>query len=438
MSAPVVARAALEGVAYAIRAQLELLVAGGTQVSELRVSGGDARLGTWNQIKADVTGLPVRTIPGDAAVTGVAMLAGIGIGAYRDVDEAVDRCVRPGPVIEPDPASRARYDEASSRHRDLVAASVVRRRDRLMLLRLGINTCFAVKRWPRPDDWAPIVADRFGLRLVQHSLDLVDLTGTTEDDERQAATILAAASAAGLDVASTFTGLAAYSANLLLHPDLAAREAARAWYERVIAFTARLGATTTGGHVGAMSVPDWTDPTRRAERWDDLQASLQALARQAAAAGLDTILVENLAAAREPSTIAMIRELVSPATAGQAAIALCLDVGHMCVPGTSGDDRDPYAWLRQLGPTAPIIQLQQSDADGDHHWPFTPDRNAAGRIDADRVIDALAEGGTDRSDLIVEVIPAFEQDDADVLDDLEATADYWREALGRRGVLAEA
>jgi sugar phosphate isomerase/epimerase len=306
-----------------------------------------------------------------------------------------------------------------------------------MLLRLGINTCFAVKRWPQPDDWAPIAADRFGLRLVQHSLDLVDLTRTTEHDERQAAAILAAASAAGLDVASTFTGLAAYSANLLLDPDPATREAARAWYERVIAFTARLGATATGGHVGAMSVSDWTDPTRRAERWHDLQASLRALARQASAAGLGTILVENLAAAREPSTMAMIRDLISPATTGQAAIALCLDVGHMCVPGTSGDDRDPYAWLRQFGPTTPIIQLQQSDADGDHHWPFTPARNSEGRIEADRVIDALAEGGTDRSDLIIEVIPAFEQEDRDVLDDLEATVDYWREALGRRGVLAE-
>jgi hypothetical protein len=43
------------------------------------------------------------------------------------VDEAVIRCVRPGPVIEPDPATRTRYDEASSRYRELVAASVVRR-----------------------------------------------------------------------------------------------------------------------------------------------------------------------------------------------------------------------------------------------------------------------------------------------------------------------
>ena len=32
-----------------------------------------------------------------------------------------------------------------------------------MEVRLGIDTCFAVKRWPRPEDWAPIVADRLGV-----------------------------------------------------------------------------------------------------------------------------------------------------------------------------------------------------------------------------------------------------------------------------------
>src|SRR4029450_3050714 len=40
--------------------------------------------------------------------------------------------------------------------------------------RLGINTCFAVKRWPEPELWAEIVRARLGLELVQHSLDLVE------------------------------------------------------------------------------------------------------------------------------------------------------------------------------------------------------------------------------------------------------------------------
>jgi hypothetical protein len=83
-----------------------------------------------------------------------------------------------------------------------------------------------------------------------------------------------------------------------------------------------------------------------------------------------------------------------------------------------------------------MIQLQQSDADGDHHWPFTAERNALGRIDADRVIDALGEGGVTATDLLLEVIPPFEADDSEVLDDLRASVDYWREALTRRGVAA--
>jgi xylulokinase len=126
----VVARAMLEGIAFAIRAQLELLRAGGSPPTELRISGGDTRLASLNRIKADVTGLPVRAIDGDAAGTGVAMLAGLGVGVYRDVAEAVARCVRRGPAIEPDPGNRGVYDTAFERHQALAAAAVVRTSDR--------------------------------------------------------------------------------------------------------------------------------------------------------------------------------------------------------------------------------------------------------------------------------------------------------------------
>jgi hypothetical protein len=33
-----------------------------------------------------------------------------------------------------------------------------------MRARLGINNCFAVKRWPQPGDWASIVAGDRGRR----------------------------------------------------------------------------------------------------------------------------------------------------------------------------------------------------------------------------------------------------------------------------------
>jgi xylulokinase len=123
----VVARAVLEGVAFAIRDQLELLTKAGAKVTELRVSGGDTRLATWNRIKADVIGVPVVTVAGDAAVTGVAMLAGLGAGMYRDVDDAIGRCVHLSPHIDPDPSTRAQYDERFAAWRELAASTVARR-----------------------------------------------------------------------------------------------------------------------------------------------------------------------------------------------------------------------------------------------------------------------------------------------------------------------
>ena len=55
-----------------------------------------------------------------------------------------------------------------------------------MRLRLAINNCFAVKRWPLADEWAQIVAGELGLDSVQHSLDLVDLGAGESEQEAQA------------------------------------------------------------------------------------------------------------------------------------------------------------------------------------------------------------------------------------------------------------
>src|SRR5512139_2575468 len=96
---------------------------------------------------------------------------------------------------------------------------------------LGINTCFAVKRWPRPADWAPIVRDTLGLDLVQVSLDLVDVTRGNDAIALDVEEHLAAAERYGIRIHSVFTGVAGYSSNLLLHPSERERDAAERWYE---------------------------------------------------------------------------------------------------------------------------------------------------------------------------------------------------------------
>jgi sugar (pentulose or hexulose) kinase len=110
------ARATLEGVAFGVRARLETLQRADAQATELRVSGGGARIALWNQIKADVTGIPVVCVPGDSTAAGTAMLAGLGAGVYEDINQAIKAAYRPGPVAEPDPRHRGLYDEMYARY----------------------------------------------------------------------------------------------------------------------------------------------------------------------------------------------------------------------------------------------------------------------------------------------------------------------------------
>ncbi len=110
-------RAVLESVAFMLRRNLELLATAGAPASEIRSHGGGARSALWNQVKADVCGLPVVTLEGeDAAVRGDAMLAGVAIGVFSDLDAAAAALIHPHGRFEPDARNRAVYDDAYDRY----------------------------------------------------------------------------------------------------------------------------------------------------------------------------------------------------------------------------------------------------------------------------------------------------------------------------------
>jgi xylulokinase len=121
-----VARAMMEGIACGVRDRLEILGRASAPATELRVSGGGAAMAVWNQIKADVTGIPVVRVAGDCTAAGAALLAGLGAGVYRDAAEAVAAGYRPAGCCEPDPASRAQYEDLYARYRELLGSAVVR------------------------------------------------------------------------------------------------------------------------------------------------------------------------------------------------------------------------------------------------------------------------------------------------------------------------
>jgi xylulokinase len=121
---PHLARAVLEGCAYALRDIVDRLDALGVGGEEIRVVGGGARSALWLQIKADVTGRPARRVLGDCATsTGAAMLAGVAAGAFADLEMAVDACVEldATPVL-PDAGTAAVYAESYAAYRSLFDA----------------------------------------------------------------------------------------------------------------------------------------------------------------------------------------------------------------------------------------------------------------------------------------------------------------------------
>ena len=115
------ARAVLEGCAFALRDTVDVLDTLGLAGDEVRVVGGGARSRLWMQIKADVLGRPVRSVLADEATAhGAAMLAGVAGTLFRDCEEAVERSVRLAPTpVEPDPACVALYQDAYQGYRRL-------------------------------------------------------------------------------------------------------------------------------------------------------------------------------------------------------------------------------------------------------------------------------------------------------------------------------
>jgi xylulokinase len=112
-------RAILEGSAFALRDILAAMRDAGLDVRRLTIVGGGAKGALWRQIKADVTGLPVRVPESvETTATGAAILASVAAGLHETVADAVEAFVRFRPEThEPDDRSRDRYDEAYTRYR---------------------------------------------------------------------------------------------------------------------------------------------------------------------------------------------------------------------------------------------------------------------------------------------------------------------------------
>jgi xylulokinase len=95
-------RSVLEGVCFGLRDSLEILKDLKVPVEAVRVSGGGSKSLLWRQILADVLGVKVQVINSkEGPAYGAAILAAVGCGMYKTVDEACEKLIKVKDSVEP-------------------------------------------------------------------------------------------------------------------------------------------------------------------------------------------------------------------------------------------------------------------------------------------------------------------------------------------------
>jgi xylulokinase len=103
-------RAVLEGVAYSLQDTFTLFAALDIPVNGIRLGGGGARGPLWRQIQAAVYGHAVEILTAEeGGAFGAALMAGVGAGAWPDLDAACAAGISVAERIEPDPAWQKAY-----------------------------------------------------------------------------------------------------------------------------------------------------------------------------------------------------------------------------------------------------------------------------------------------------------------------------------------
>jgi xylulokinase len=110
-------RAILESIASMIRRNLEMLKNAGITIREIRALGGGSKSKLWNQIKADMANVLIRTVQGqETAAIGAVILAATGAGFFPSVAVACESIVKLNQTFAPDVHVHNTYQQVYARY----------------------------------------------------------------------------------------------------------------------------------------------------------------------------------------------------------------------------------------------------------------------------------------------------------------------------------
>lgn len=105
-------RAIMEGVTFSLRDCVDILREMGLHIHEMRACGGGGSSPFWRQMLADVFGCEIRaTVSKEGPALGVAILAGVGAGIYKSVEEGCEAIVKTNLPEKPNKNNSRQYEK---------------------------------------------------------------------------------------------------------------------------------------------------------------------------------------------------------------------------------------------------------------------------------------------------------------------------------------
>jgi sugar phosphate isomerase/epimerase len=307
---------------------------------------------------------------------------------------------------------------------------------------LIVNNGYSVQDNPEPKEWIrPIAAA--GARYIEFFADHMDPLFARQVILRRSEYFqetMRVLRRHKVRAVSVGTGRLSYLGNVLSHPYPDMAEEGLRWCKAMVDLAAAMGARFIAGHYDYISQTDIRrSPERALER---LLERLLRLAVYARRKGLEGICLEQMYTPHlKPYTVAEGQQMIGALNARSAVpFYMHCDTGHMAV-GPAEDkkhttkDKDPYFWLRQRwgGTKKLFVHLQQTDATGSRHWPFTPRCNRKGMVVADKVIEAIEDSGVEEAFLSFEILYPRGTPIKAITPDVVESVRHFERAFKRRG-----
>jgi hypothetical protein len=293
-------------------------------------------------------------------------------------------------------------------------------------IRLGINTGFALNRFPEAEVWAKIIGQDLNLRYVQFTADLLNASLPQEIIEDQISQINRACKRYNVSIEHSFTS-AFTRVNHLASPDTKIRQYWIQWFKRFADISKRLGAVSMGSHFAILSVNDLKN--RKEEMTQKVISGWHEIAKYAKEKGLQYLTWEPMSIPREfGENIKNTKELHERLNHNAPLpFKLCLDVDHGDVSSKNPDDANPHKWLEVFGKDSPIIHIKQSLKNKSGHHPFAAEYNKDGKIVPGEIVGLLQKYGCDNTLLLFEFsFREREPYESLVLEHLKESVEYWR------------